>query len=289
MVSKSLSEEPIIQYQYRLFISYVHPSSSQIRDGKVQQFDLSMAPSEILSRLVSSKGYQYEILADRYIDVQFSTDRSAVNSIHALESIRLDVEYTRELTSQLNQTASTPFPQASLASSTTRETSSAMRYLIRLRLSSERDTDIENRPWDIEFPIDLSKYIRFQSGQAFASYIGSSLDLNDYGEIANSNENRQRFDADEESSCLGIDLTQITFDSKGSLSSYPAASTFTMTRYPETAIRLESLSKRFRMFMNLKLNFNFPETFRVVMDIDSIACYGRMFSMLVKVCLSSLS
>jgi hypothetical protein len=256
-----------------------------------------MAPSEAVSRLVSSKGYAYEILADRYIDIQFSSEVFKVNSLNALETMRLDMEYSRELVSKLANPSTIPFPvspTASLMSNITKDSSSsssAMTYLIRVRLAADRTSisDVDVKAWDIELPIDLSKYIRLQSGQAYASYVGSSLDLNEYIQFSRQAPNvedalpEKAKEASRSSSCLGIDLTRIAFDSKGALSSYPAASTFTTTRYPETALCLESQIKRYRMFMNLKLNFKFPETFRVVMDSDSIACYSRIFSMLMKV------
>lgn len=313
-----------IRYQLRVYVSHMHHSAI-VRDARsVFEDTSSLRPDESMSKtktgMVSNRGYHYDILEDRYIDVNFCSpdiangsahehDASSTNyrSINGLEALKCDIEYFRDISTQSPRASSNTIMNTSIASLGSRTSylqGNSLQYIIRARIitdSTSKDFLNQDHPWDIQFPVDISKYLRLQGGQAFISYTGSSLDLNEHQQFSQQNpidspirdiSNGDKTSMDNTyittksqafSSCLGIDIYKIVFDSKGALASYPVASTYTSSRFPETTLKLESQVSKFRLYMNIKLKLNFPETFRVVMDSESTGCYERIYSMLMKV------
>ena len=78
-------------------------------------------------------------------------------------------------------------------------------------------------------------------------------------------------------------LYRLKFIGGGALMTYPVASPYTSAKYPDTALRLESELSKLRVWMNLKVNFQFADIFRIIFDNEAMNCYERIFTLLMKV------
>lgn len=134
--------------------------------------------------------------------------------------------------------------------------------------------------WDMDVPVNLANHVKCQGGQAFSGLEAVGLLLPERG-------SDQALDyASPESdsrSSFAVRVTQLSFAGKGTLSTYPVTSAPTAARHPETAARVQDEVDRVRAWMNLKLQLAFPPMFRVIFDAEAVACYDRIFALIMKV------
>jgi hypothetical protein len=152
-------------------------------------------------------------------------------------------------------------------------------YSLRARLKErsklEKTSDTDQK-WDLIIPFDLTNYSKLSGGLSQIGIVGSGLcfEESSIDTSIDTTEGKKNFD---------ITVTSITFEGKGALATYPVASPFTSTRYPDTFLRLESELKGLKYWMNLKLQLEIPSIFRVIFDSEALGKYERVFSTLVKV------
>lgn len=131
--------------------------------------------------------------------------------------------------------------------------------------------------WDIDTTLDLDRHMRLLGGQSYVSVVGTGLLM-----PPSLMENEFRLSG---GVCLfNFNLSTFSFVGKGSsLSTYPVASSVTAARFPPTFSWLDSRMSQFRAWMSLKLKFQFPRVFGIVVDQDAVSAYSRIFSSLIKV------
>ena len=234
--------------------------------GQESRFSRHDTTAESLSQNTKyTKFDSVEILLEKEfeIDIGGSDNQFDLPVKSGISPLVLEVEYGRELK-----------PGGPTASPSV--TSLVVVYSLRARLKEhsklEKSTIIDDK-WDLVLPIDLTNYTKLSGGLSQIGLVGSGICFEDSISENNSGE-RKNFD---------ISVASITFEGKGALATYPVASPFTSTRYPDTFLRLESELKDLKYWMNLKLQLEIPSIFRIIFDNEALGKYERVFSTLVKV------
>jgi len=234
--------------------------------GQESRFSRNDTTAESISQNTNyTKFDSVEILLEKEfeIDIGGSDNQFDLPVRSGISPLVLEVEYGRELK-----------PAGPTASPSV--TSLVVVYSLRARLKEhsklEKSTIIDDK-WDLILPIDLTNYTKLSGGLSQIGLVGSGICFEDTINENNSGE-RQNFD---------VSVASITFEGKGALATYPVASPFTSTRYPDTFLRLESELKDLKYWMNLKLQLEIPSIFRVIFDNEALGKYERVFSTLVKV------
>lgn len=181
----------------------------------------------------------------------------------------LEVEYGREMKPSVGP--STPISPG--------VSSLVVVYSLRARLkerSKLEKTSAADEKWDLTIPFDLTNYSKLSGGLSQIGIVGSGLCFEEpsVDTPIDDAEGKKNFD---------ITVTSMAFEGKGALATYPVASPFTSTRYPDTFLRLESELKGLKYWMNLKLQLEIPSIFRVIFDSEALGKYERVFSTLVNV------
>lgn len=224
----------------------------------------SSSPSDRESSIIGPEKNAFIVLAEKAFDLSFSVDSSLSGALLGLKPMDIDVEYTRETSSSstVGVGASTSsFSSKASLNSPGKEAGSVV-YILRVRVRQTTDPN-DVTSWDLNIPCDISKHVRLQGGQSFVSLTGSGVYTSE--------------------GHLIVKLLKFQWEGRSPLSSHPVASTYTTARYPETVIQLEYHLTQFRLWMNLILQFQFPEVFRVIVDAEAIGSYQRLFSLLIKV------
>ena len=180
-------------------------------------------------------------------------------------SMLLELEYAREISS------SEPSSSSSVGS---------VIYVVRVRLVS-KCSNSNPAGWDIEIPLDIASIMKLQGGYATVGLVGSGKIP--YSVALEAHTTRNDSIDDRSASCFAVEVSSLEFKGKGALANYPVASTFTSTRHPTTFARLETMVKRYRSWMTLKMKFRFPSIFGIIFDVESLNAYERVFAMLMKI------
>lgn len=159
---------------------------------------------------------------------------------------------------------------------------SAVVYTMKIRLceSGATESHSDNTPWDIAVPLDLAMYVKCTGGQAYVGVLASGLRFKSFDPLKSSEYGDLQESPD---STCNFQIFSLAFKGKGVLTTYPVASPFTSTRFPDTFLRLETELSQFRSWMNLKLKINVPTRFKTVFDAESLGNYERMFTYIMKV------
>jgi hypothetical protein len=122
------------------------------------------------------------------------------------------------------------------------------------------------REWDIDIPLDNLQLPFLSSGECVcgAVYDGpvNALGLK---------------------SAISCELYSLSFKGCNSLQSYPVVSPHAAIHSPGLLTSMSTECAQFRTWMNLRPVLTFPSVFSPVFDIDSIRCYEKIFSLLIKV------
>lgn len=221
--------------------------------------------------------------------------------IHASRVLMLEVEYSRHLINAEGIHGSSSSAASSVgyklranlkdrdshgATGIPGDANIATKKAVKSKVVSEPDL------WDLEVPIDLSTAVRCQGGQCFLGVVGSGIVFQPsedeaIGARASQSSNFSLLSDDPGAArCLHAfhaDLLSLAFKGRGALSAHPVASPFTTTRFPDTFLRIETEVNQFRAWMNLKLQVQLPKAFKVVFDPETVICYERIFSLIMKV------
>jgi hypothetical protein len=214
--------------------------------------------------------------------------------------MRLEVQYARALQRDGGDLASvTTARSAGLSTAYTQSAAPSVVYSLRARLVDSTATPVyelaqrsrsryaRTNPqhsgsdlWDLEVPVNLTNHVKCQGGQAFSGLEAVGLLLPERGadqalDYSTSEHSHQ--------SSFAVRVTQQSFSRQGTLSTYPVTSAPTAARHPETAARVQDEVDRVRAWMDLKLQLAFPPMFRVIFDSEAVACYDRIFALIMKV------
>lgn len=266
-----------ISYYAKVFVKSRAPDS---RFGRLST-DRSLAGSEVDRSVIWGRGSRTDFsrgsgavtLAETV--VEFSVNGSPVSgkyrSIRAPPSLALDIEYVREL----------------VVPKDGRPSAGAVAYSLRVRV---RDPQAQGgvKAWDIDAPLDLASHVKVAAGLSYVGVMGSGVILDEVETVDTSRDNMQALYSQIDrvrggSRSLSITLSNVDYNGKGALSTYPVASPFTSTRFPDTFRRLEIELSQIKGWMNLKLEFEIPQIFKIVFDSDALSAYGRIFASLFKI------
>jgi hypothetical protein len=224
------------------------------------------------------------VLAETLIGVDDYTGEFG-RSVSGSSPLQLEVEYSR------NSTTATPRTNASVGGSVTAEstagtarTTSAtgVYYTMKVRViessSSASPQKSQQRglaasdTWDVSTSLEIPNYLKLQGGEATLGLTSSGLLIPD-----------TEITAEGLPSSFGTYITSLQFDAKTSLDAYPVASPFTISRYPETYVRLEKELGQIRAWLGIQLRVAFPPIFHVIFDSEALAAYQRLFSLLMRI------
>lgn len=235
------------------------------QESKFSRLDTSIDSTSQNTKHSSFDSVEILLEKEFEIDIGGSDNDFELPVKSGISPLVLEVEYGRELKPADRPTSS---PGVS---------SLVVVYSLRARLKEysklEKNTVVDDK-WDFVFPIDLTNYTKLSGGLSQIGIIGSGLCFEDSINDNISLTEKKNFD---------ISVTSITFEGKGALATYPVASPFTSTRYPDTFLRLESELKDLKYWMDLKLQLEIPSIFRIIFDNEALGKYERLFSTLVKV------
>lgn len=280
-------------YSYLLRLHICGVNNSPSNSNRETSFRPDESNLDIKGLQTSSS---HEIIFEKMISIPRNSEDKASLSLN--KPLQLEIEYIKDTSMQSANTNTNANANANISLSTMKVSDSIssistltstignLAYWIRIRLVDhktveESNASIEssrNTSWDVEYQFDISKHMKLVSGEAYVSIITSSL------------ANRVKIPSPSKTSfvyqdvhCLGMSLESFEINCFGAFSGYPAASSFTSSRYPEASLRLQSIVSKYRSWMNLKMRVNYPEMFRIIVDNESQNCYERLFSMLMKV------
>ena len=80
---------------------------------------------------------------------------------------------------------------------------------------------------------------------------------------------------------FGIYASELGFEARNKVA-VPACP-YTVSRYPETSVRLEKELNQLRSWLNIQLHVRFPPVFHIVFDTEALSAYQRLFSLLMKI------
>ncbi len=181
-------------------------------------------------------------------------------------SFTLDIEYLREI-----KTISSESMAHQIA------------YTLRARVSPH------SGDWDISIPMDLANYVKLTGGLVYMGLIGSGLvvqvddTISSRSTASTSGTNETNVISSKSIGVITFVIESANLHGNGALTTYPVASPYTSTRYPDTFLRLNQELNKFRTWMNLKLVFVIPSIFKIIFDSDAIYGYERVFNTLMKI------
>ena len=177
--------------------------------------------------------------------------------------LTLDIEYLREIRTIASESMT-----------------HQIAYTLRARVSPN------SKEWDISIPMDLANYVKLTGGLVYMGLIGSGLVV----QVDDTISSRSTAGTSETNVVSSKSIGVVTFvvesaslHGNGALTTYPVASPYTSTRYPDTFLRLNQELNKFRTWMNLKLVFVIPSIFKIIFDSDAIYGYERVFNTLMKI------
>ncbi len=231
-------------------------------------------------------GSDLRILSEALISIDDSLHGDFSRCIDSLASLQLQMEYQRVATASTAVNASNTGASISHASTTVHSVMGGQNvyYVLRARVidASEGSAHINDSLWDVSTTLDLATHVRLQGGEARLGITSSGLLLPDTtGNIAGHNK-AQHQKSPSYAASFGTFVTSLHFESKGILAAYPVASPFTISRYPETHLRLEKELQQLRAWLGVQLRVSFPSVFQIIFDAEALAAYQRLFSLLMR-------
>lgn len=134
-----------------------------------------------------------------------------------------------------------------------------------------RSTPLKNptaspRKWQLECKLDMAHYVRLKGGEAMAGVTAAGL----------------RFSNDTSSSAsFGVYASELRFEARNKVA--VSACPYTISRYPETHVRLDQELSQLRSWLNIQLRVRFPPIFHIIFDAEALSAYQRLFTLLMKI------
>ncbi|KAJ1428550.1 Spc98 family-domain-containing protein, partial [Ochromonadaceae sp. CCMP2298] len=165
----------------------------------------------------------------------------------------------------------------------------------------------EGGSWDVQLPLDLSVHVKCQGGQACVGaaawgivfpthshsssehgcgYSGEGKDgegEGGEGEGGYGGEHGLEAELSAPPRSFCFHLLDLRFAGKGALLTYPVASPYTFSRFPDSFARIQSEVGKLRAWMGLQLKLSFPPTFHVIFDAEAVAVYERVCAAIMRV------
>ena len=80
---------------------------------------------------------------------------------------------------------------------------------------------------------------------------------------------------------FGVYASELSFEARNKVA--VSACPYTISRYPETSVRLEQELSQLRSWLNIQLRVRFPPVFHIVFDTEALSAYQRLFPFLMKI------
>ena len=110
----------------------------------------------------------------------------------------------------------------------------------------------------------MAHYVRLQGGEATAGVTAAGLHFFQ--------------DAASSASSFGVYVSELRYEARNKVA--VSACPYTISRYPETHVRLEQELSQLRSWLNIQLRVRFPHLPRIV---EALSAYQRLFSLLMKI------
>ena len=121
--------------------------------------------------------------------------------------------------------------------------------------------------WHLECKLDMAHYVRLQGGEATAGVTAAGLHFFQ--------------DAASSASSFGVYVSELRYEARNKVA--VSACPYTISRYPETHVRLEQELSQLRSWLNIQLRVRFPPIFHIIFDTEALSAYQRLFSLLMKI------
>ena len=260
-----------------------------LRSGTVKYF----ARVFITSNGADSRGdREGSVVAESVLDLCLVLDPvpAGRRSVRANEPLLLEVEYSREFNPSSSAT--------DLSTNSRLAVGGTVSLILKARIREAEAKSASPAPWDVEVPFDIGSVVKLHGGHSFIGVVGSSAVMSPQTSAFTVNidpalpsplKSKQTIVSETRGTkspifgMFGIKISKIALLGKGSLTTYPVASTYTTTRHPDTYARLDAVVAQLRSWTTLRLRLKVPSIFLVLVDEESLTCYERLFTFAMKV------